>query len=85
MPIIEHHHENWDGSGYPDKKAKNDIPLTSQIILIIDEYFALTEARPYRPKLSSKDAIKIIHADAGKKWNTTLVDEFISLLEHDIV
>jgi len=85
LPIIEHHHENWDGSGYPDKKAKNDIPLTSQIILIIDEYFALTEARPYRPKLSSKDAIKIIHADAGKKWNTTLVDEFISLLEHDIV
>ncbi len=85
LPIIEHHHENWDGSGYPNKKSKDEIPLTSQIILIIDEYFALIEARPYRPKMSSKDAIEIIRADGGKKWNTNLVNEFISLLEHDIV
>lgn len=85
LPIIEQHHENWDGSGYPNKKSKEDIPLTSQIILIIDEYFALIEPRPYRAKMSSRDAIEIIKSDAGKKWNTTLVDEFISLLEHDIV
>ncbi len=85
LPIIEHHHENWDGSGYPNKISKNDIPLTSQIILIIDEYFALIEARPYRSKLSSQDAIEIIKTDSGKKWNTTLVKEFISLVEHDIV
>ena len=85
LPIIEQHHENWDGSGYPNKKSKDEIPLTSQIILIIDEYFALIEARPYRAKMSGRDAIEIIKSDAGKKWNTTLVDEFISLLEHDIV
>lgn len=85
LPIIEHHHENWDGSGYPNKISKDDIPLTSQIILIIDEYFALIEPRPYRAKLSSRDAIEIIKADGGKKWNTTLVKEFISLIEHDIV
>ena len=85
LPIIEHHHENWDGSGYPNKISKNEIPLTSQIILIIDEYFALIEQRPYRAKLSSKDALEIIKADAGKKWNKTLVQEFISLIEHDIV
>ena len=42
IPIIEKHHENWDGSGYPNKLAGNDIPLSSQIILIIDAYFALT-------------------------------------------
>lgn len=85
LPIIEQHHENWDGSGYPNNKSKDEIPLSSQIILIIDEYFALIEARPYRAKMSGRDAIEIIKSDAGKKWNTTLVDEFISLLEHDIV
>ncbi len=85
LPIIEQHHENWDGSGYPNNKSKEEIPLTSQIILIVDEYFALIEARPYRAKMSNRDAIEIIKSDAGKKWNTTLVDEFISLLEHDIV
>ena len=85
LPIIEHHHENWDGSGYPNKIAKDEIPLTSQIILIIDQYYALTEQRPYRAKLSGKDALEIIKADSGKKWNDTLVKEFISLIGHDIV
>jgi tRNA threonylcarbamoyladenosine biosynthesis protein TsaE len=85
LPIIEHHHENWDGSGYPNKMSKEEIPLTSQIILILDQYFALIEPRPYRAKLSTRDALEIIKADAGKKWNNTLVNEFISLIEHDIV
>ncbi len=84
LPIIEHHHENWDGTGYPNKISKDEIPLTSQIILIIDEYFALTEQRPYRAKLSGQDALEIIKADTGKKWNENLVKEFISLIEHDI-
>ena len=85
LPIIENHHENWDGSGYPNKISKDEIPLTSQIILILDQYFALIEPRPYRSKLSSKDALAIVKADAVKKWNDTLVKEFISLIEHDIV
>lgn len=85
LPIIEHHHENWDGTGYPNKMSKDEIPLTSQIILIIDQYFALIEPRPYRSKLSSRDALEIIKADGGKKWNNNLVKEFISLIEHDIV
>ena len=80
LPIIENHHENWDGSGYPNKISKDEIPLTSQIILILDQYFALIEPRPYRSKLSSKDALAIVKADAGKKWNDTLVKEFISLI-----
>lgn len=85
LPIIENHHENWDGTGYPENKSKDEIPLTSQIILIIDEYFALIEQRPYRAKLSTKDAINVIKSDSGKKWNNALVNEFISLIEHDIV
>ncbi len=84
IPIIEHHHENWDGTGYPSKIAKEEIPMTSQIILIVDAYFALTEPRTYRAELTPKQAIEIIKQDAGKKWNSALVEEFISLIDNDI-
>ena len=50
----------------------------------MDSYFALTEERPYRNKLSTKDALEIIKQDAGKKWNQTLVNEFVTLIEHDM-
>jgi|GEM_PF-363503 len=84
IPIIEHHHENWDGSGYPGHISKEQIPMISQIILIVDAYYALTEKRIYREKLSSKEALEVIKQDAGKKWNEALVNEFIALFEHDI-
>lgn len=84
LPIIEKHHENWDGSGYPNKLSKNEIPMSSQIILIIDSYFALTETRPYRAKLSEKEALEVIKQDAGKKWNTELVKEFIALINNEL-
>ena len=84
IPIVEHHHENWDGSGYPGKISKDEIPLTSQIILIVDAYFALTEHRPYRPKLSPVEALIEIKKDTGKKWSEALVQEFVTLIEHDL-
>lgn len=84
IPIIEHHHENWDGSGYPSKIAREEIPMTSQIILIVDAYFALIEPRTYRAELTPKQAIELIKQDAGKKWNSALVEEFISLIDHDV-
>ncbi len=85
IPIIEHHHENWDGTGYPKNLSKDEIPLTSQIVLIIDAYFALTEHRPYRAKLTPHEALEIIKKDAGKKWNEALVQEFVTLTELDHV
>ena len=84
IPIIEKHHENWDGSGYPNKLAGNDIPLSSQIILIIDAYFALTEPRIYRKALSPYEALDVIKADENKKWNSTLVSEFVKLIEVEL-
>lgn len=84
IPIIEHHHENWDGSGYPGKVSGEDIPLSSQIILIIDAFFALTETRSYRNALSPKEAIDIIKQDSNKKWNPALVTEFVNLVENDL-
>lgn len=84
LPIIEKHHENWDGSGYPNKLSKDEIPMSSQIILIIDSYFALTETRPYRAKLSELDALKVIEEDSGKKWNAELVKEFIAIIKNEL-
>ena len=83
IPIIEKHHENWNGTGYPKKISGDDIPIESQIILIIDSYFALMEKRPYRDALSSEDAIKVIQEEVDKKWNSKLADEFISLVKSD--
>ncbi|MBO6088195.1 diguanylate cyclase [bacterium] len=83
IPIIEHHHENWDGSGYPAHIAKEEIPMTSQIILIVDAYYALIEPRTYRAELTPRQAVEVIKKDAGKKWNLALVQEFINLVDID--
>jgi len=84
IPIIEKHHENWDGTGYPNKLSKDEIPISSQIILIIDAYFALTESRPYRPKMTETEALEVIKQDAGKKWNKELVNEFVAIVSNEI-
>lgn len=84
IPIIEKHHENWNGSGYPNKLAGNDIPIESQIILIIDSYFALLEKRPYRDAKTKDAAIKIIMGEINSKWSEKLAHEFISIVKNDI-
>ena len=81
IPIIEHHHENWDGTGYPDNKKGNDIPLISQIILIVDSYFAMISERPYRRAYSSEEAVQEIENLAGKKYSEELVREFKNALQ----
>ena len=83
MPIIEHHHENWDGSGYPKKLKGEDIPLPSQIILLVDSYSALVQKRSYRAALSEKEALSIIKREAGKKWSEDLVSIFIEMLKEN--
>ena len=81
IPIIEHHHENWDGTGYPDNKKGNEIPLISQIILIVDSYYAMISERPYRRAYSKEEAIAEIENLAGKKYSEELVREFKSALK----
>lgn len=83
VPIIEAHHENWDGTGYPQKLSGEAIPISSQIILLIDAFFALTQNRPYRIARSKEEAVEIIKLESGKKWNEKLVEEFTGLMnEH---
>ena len=83
IPIIEHHHENWDGSGYPGNVSGQDIPLCSQMVLIIDAYFALIEPRPYRQAKTKNEAIAIIRDGIDKKWNAKIAEEFISIITTD--
>lgn len=83
IPIIEKHHENWNGTGYPNKLEGNSIPLESQIVLIIDSYFALLENRPYRDSITEKEAIETILKDSDIKWSSKLTNEFLSVLKED--
>ncbi len=83
IPIIEKHHENWNGTGYPNNLSGENIPLESQIILIIDSYFALLENRPYRKALSKEDALNTILEDSNSKWSAKLANEFIATINED--
>jgi putative two-component system response regulator len=80
LPIIRHHHEKLDGSGYPDGLKGKEIPLTAQIMQTVDIYDALTTARPYRKALSPKEAFAIIDTEVKKGWwNGALVKHLESL------
>lgn len=67
--IANYHHENWDGSGYPEGKKGNEIPLSAQIVSVVSVYCALTEKRTYREELNQEKAFEIMEADAEKKFN----------------
>ncbi len=81
IPIIEHHHENWDGTGYPAHKKGEEIPLISQIILIVDSYFAMISYRPYRKAYTIDEAIIEIKSSANKKYSKELTDAFVYAIE----
>ena len=83
IPIIENHHENWDGSGYPNKLSGDSIPMSSQIVLLIDSYCALIKPRSYRSALTRTESLATIKGGAGKKWNKDLVDMFIEMMNDE--
>jgi putative nucleotidyltransferase with HDIG domain len=76
VPIVRHHHENWDGSGYPNKVAGTDIPLGARILSVVDCFDALTSDRPYRPRLSDQDAFAILQERRGTMYDPLIVDTF---------
>jgi HD-GYP domain-containing protein (c-di-GMP phosphodiesterase class II) len=65
VPIVRHHHENWDGSGYPDGLSGTEIPLGARILSVVDCFDALTSDRPYRKQLSDAEAIRILKDRRG--------------------
>ncbi len=69
VEIAKNHHENWDGSGYPEGKAGDEIPLSAQIVAVMGAYCALTERRTYRDSFTQEEAIEIMDRDSGRKFN----------------
>ncbi|GAC1648614.1 MAG: response regulator [Acidobacteriaceae bacterium] len=81
LPIIRHHHEHWDGSGYPDGLKGEDIPLLARVLQTVDVYDALTTARPYKPALSHDEAEETMRREADRGlWDRRLVNEFLTML-----
>lgn len=76
VPIVRHHHENWDGTGYPDGIAGTAIPIGARILSVVDCFDALTSDRPYRRRMSEADALKILHERRGTMYDPLVVDVF---------
>jgi len=80
--VVRHHHERYDGSGYPDGLKGEEIPLVAQIVAIVDVYDALATTRPYRTALSHQEAVQLLREEARKGWrNPDLVEAFLAIRE----
>jgi len=81
LPIIRHHHERYDGSGYPDGLRGSQIPLTAAVLQLADVYDALTTNRPYRTASPSSEALKIMYEECERGWwNRRLLDAFAEMI-----
>jgi putative nucleotidyltransferase with HDIG domain len=81
LPIVRHHHERWDGTGYPDGLSGRAIPLGARIVAVCDAYRAMTEDRPYRPALSTAEARDELEAGAGKQFDADCVEALFKALD----
>ncbi len=82
-PIVRHHHENWDGTGYPDGISGDAIPTGSRILAVVDCFDALTSDRPYRPRMEDSEALKILSDRSGTMYDPRVVDAFFRLHGHN--
>ena len=76
VPIVRHHHENWDGTGYPDGLRGTDIPIGARILSVVDCFDALTSDRPYRPRLSDAAALEILNQRSRSMYDPLVVETF---------
>jgi putative nucleotidyltransferase with HDIG domain len=76
LPVVLHHHESWDGGGYPNRLVKQDIPLAARIVAVADSYDAMGSDRPYRKGLPDDKIEKILRSGAGQQWDPDVVEAF---------
>ncbi len=77
-PIVRHHHENWDGTGYPDGLAGDQIPIGARILSVVDCFDALTSDRPYRPRLADDEALQVLVERKATMYDPRVVDAFLA-------
>ena len=83
IPIITHHHEQWNGKGYPDGLKGEEIPLGARIVSIADAYHALISDRPYRKALNVNKAIDIMKTGADINWDKKIIRKFL-IIAHSL-
>jgi putative two-component system response regulator len=76
-PIIRHHHERWDGSGYPDGLVGETIPVGARVVAVVDAFDAIVHDRPYRPARSPREAVAEIRSGCGSQFDPSIADRFI--------
>jgi putative two-component system response regulator len=82
LPIIRHHHEHSDGSGYPDGLVGSEIPVLPRVLQVVDVYDALRTARSYKPALTHDQAAQTMREEAARGlWDAELVTEYFYMLE----
>jgi putative two-component system response regulator len=74
LPIIRHHHERYDGRGYPDGLRARQIPRLARIVSLCDAFDALVNDRPYRARLTTDEAVSVLRAGAGSQWDPEMVE-----------
>jgi GAF domain-containing protein/pSer/pThr/pTyr-binding forkhead associated (FHA) protein len=79
IPIVRHHHERWDGAGYPDQLSGDSIAMTARIVAVADAFDAMTTDRPYRPALPTEQAFLELVQKAGSHFDPTCIDAFMRL------
>jgi len=79
LPMIYHHHEFINGSGYPDGIAGDAIPLGARVLTVSDAYDAMTSDRPYRKAMSKERGLEILESEKGKQFDAHMVDVFVEL------
>jgi putative two-component system response regulator len=75
--IVLHHHERWDGNGYPHGLQGDAIPLSARLMGLVDVYDALRSPRPYKSALSHEDCVAIIRSESGKHFDPRVVEAFL--------
>lgn len=80
LPAVRHHHEAWNGSGYPHGLAGEKIPLAARILAVADAFSAMTTNRPYRRGMPRSQALAILQAGAGKQWDSRCVEALVTVL-----
>jgi putative nucleotidyltransferase with HDIG domain len=81
-PFVQHHHEWWNGKGYPDQLEGEQIPLEARILAMADAIEAMTSDRPYHKKISMEQAVEVIYRDAGSQFDPRVADAFIQAMYH---
>ncbi len=82
-PIIRHHHERWDGNGYPDSLLGEEIPLLARVISVVDAFDAMTSDRPYREALPIDEVVRRLSDGTGTQWDPDIIRVFLDIIRRE--